>query len=105
MGHELEQFKATPLGQEVGLVLTSPANVMRMVTASGNGIPAVEPVGRDLLQLGPALATPEIRRLVGLWVREVMHMSGWVPAGIARVSPGNLFASGIVFTAKLRRQT
>jgi hypothetical protein len=104
MGHELDEFKGTPLGMKLGTVLTSPEHVMRMVAASNSGVPAVEAIGKALMELDDRVCTNDVKRLVGLWVREVMHSTGWVPAGIAGVKPGNLFISGVLFTPKLRRK-
>jgi hypothetical protein len=100
MDFDLADFKDTPLGTKVGAVLTSPENVMRMIALSNRGIPAVEAVGKALLEVDDRVSTNDVKRLVGLWVREVMRSTGWVPAGVAGVKSGNLFASGALFTRK-----
>lgn len=97
MDYELFDFKNTLVGIKVGLVLTRPDNVQRMMEASEAGVPAVQVVGRALLEIDDSLSSSEAKILVGRWVREIMTNAGWVPSGVKGVATGNLFSNGVVF--------
>ncbi len=84
-------------GQALWDFLNEPDNVLRMVTASYLGRPAVEPLSPALLQrFGPSIKRVRLKQMIGHMVRQVLEARGYrldrSTVKITRV--GNMFASG-----------
>jgi len=96
----LESFKLGKLGQRIGAIIEDKNNVRDMIALCRNGIPAVQAVGKTLLILGPDVKKNAVKQKIGRWVREIMSREGWTPLRPRRVSPGNLFSTGMVYAPK-----
>ena len=84
-------------GQALWDFLNEPDNVLRMVTASYLGRPAVEPLSPALLQrFGPSIKRVRLKQMIGHMVRQVLEARGYrldrSTVKISRIS--NMFASG-----------
>ncbi len=84
-------------GQALWDFLNEPDNVLRMVTASYLGRPAVEPLSPALLQrFGPSIKRVRLKQMIGHMVRQVLEARGYrldrSTVKITRI--GNMFASG-----------
>jgi hypothetical protein len=97
MAFGLERFKKSRLGQRIGAVIEHPQSVGDMIVFSRHGMPAVQAVGKDLLALGPEVRDDRVKQTVGRWVREILERHGWIVWRKRRVSPGNLFSTGMVY--------
>jgi hypothetical protein len=93
----LESFKKSSLGQRVGEIIQDPQRIGDMVAFSRHGMPAVQAVGEDLLALGREVRQDQVKKAIGRWVREILEQQGWTVWKKRRVSPGNLFSTGMVY--------
>lgn len=65
-------------GKKLWHVLTQPAIIDRMITASDLGQPALKPVEDVLLeQLGPAILSDRMKQMAGHMVRQIMECNGF----------------------------
>ena len=92
----LDQFKTSPLGALIGLVLSSEEMILRMETKSASERPAVEAIGKDIEARVGSL-DDEQKKLVGRWVKEVLAPRGWRPDRKGRVAAGNFFSRGTIY--------
>jgi hypothetical protein len=96
-GDGWERFVTTPLGQRVGVIIEDRDNVLRMITLSEHGLPAVQAVGKALLALGPEVQDDWVKQTIGRWVRSVLGARGWVPLRSGRVARDHLFSTGMIY--------
>jgi hypothetical protein len=97
----LEEFKASAIGKRVQKIIEDPEQIRDMEAFSRHEIPAVIAIGKALLALHePELKRDNIKQNIGRWVRQVLAPSGWVPLRPGRVSPGNLFSTGMIYTRR-----
>lgn len=96
----LEEFKESPLGRQIGAILEHPQWVAEMVVFSKHGMPAVQAIGKELLRLGPEVRQDQVKKTVGRWVREILEENGLTVWKQRRVTPGNLFSTGMVYRSK-----
>ena len=97
----LEEFKASTIGKRVQKIVEDPEQIRDMVAFSKHEFPAVIAIGKELLSLRePAVKRDNVKQTIGRWVREVLGQHGWVPLRSGRVSPGNLFSTGMIYTRK-----
>lgn len=96
----LEGFKRTQLGQKIGTVIENPQFVGDMIVFSRHGMPAVQAIGKELLQLGPEVRDNQVKKTIGRWVREILEQHGLTVWKQRRVTPGNLFSTGMVYRSK-----
>jgi hypothetical protein len=96
----LDAFKQSPLGKQVGRIITDRDNIIRMTALSESKIPAVQAIGKRLLPLGDQVASDTNKKTIGRWVREVLEAEGWTPVRKGRVAPGNLFSTGAIYAPK-----
>ena len=92
----LDQFKASPLGALISLILNSEEVIRRMETKSASDRPAVEAIGKDIQKRVGSL-DDEQKKLVGRWVKEVLAPRGWRPDRKGRVAAGHLFSRGTIY--------
>ena len=100
MAFGLEKFKTSPIGRRIGAVLEDPQMVSDMIIFSRHGMPAVQAVGEDLLPLGPEVRADQVKKSIGRWVRQILEQHGWTVHKKRRVTPGNLFSTGMVYRPK-----
>ena len=101
MAFGLDGFKASPLGGRVGAILTDPDYVTEMVVLSKHDIPALQAVGRPLLdRIGDEVRPDPIKKLIGRWVREILDGEGLLPGRTGRIPPGHLFSTGAIYSPK-----
>lgn len=103
MAFGLASFKTTPLGRRVGAIVEDPQKIAEMIVFSRHEKPAVQAIGKALLVLGPEVRNDYVKTTIGRWVKEVLGTRGWVPWKSARVSPGNLFSRGTIYSDKDNR--
>ena len=103
MAFGLASFKTTPLGRRVGAIVENPQNIAEMIVFSRHQMPAVQAIGKALLVLGPEVHNEYVKKTIGRWVKEVLGTRGWVPWKSARVSPGNLFSRGMIYSGEGNR--
>lgn len=103
MAFGLASFKTTPLGRRVGAIVENPQNIAEMIVFSRHEMPAVQAIGKALLVLGPEVRNDYVKTTIGRWVKEVLGARGWVPWKSARVSPGNLFSRGMIYSDEGKR--
>ena len=97
MSFGLETFQESPLGQGVGRILGDHDTIVAMITLSEHGIPAVQAIGRRIMNLGLPI-TDNDKKSIGRWVRERMEANGWTITGRSgRVAEGNLFSTGAIY--------
>jgi hypothetical protein len=68
-----------------------------MIALSRHGIPAVQAIGKQVMQLGRETRDNTVKQMIGRWVREVLEAQGMVPVRSGRVAPGNLFSTGMIY--------
>ena len=69
---------ATPEGHKLWGVLTDPANIARMETASDLGQPALKPLEDILLhEIGEAITDDRMKQMAGHMVRQIMDANGF----------------------------
>jgi hypothetical protein len=96
----LEEFKVSTIGKRVQKIVEEPEQIRDMEAFSRHEFPAVIAIGRALLSLRePDLKRDHVKQTIGRWVREVLAPR-WVPLRSGRVSPGNLFSTGMIYTRK-----
>jgi hypothetical protein len=93
----LEGFKKSRLGQRIGAVIENPQSIGDMIVFSRHEMPAVQAIGKNLLALGSEVSDDQVKKTVGRWVREILEQHGWTVWKKRRVSPGNLFSTGMVY--------
>jgi hypothetical protein len=103
MAFGLASFKTTALGRRVGAIVEDPRNIAEMIVFSRHEMPAVQAIGKALLVLGPEVRNDYVKTTIGRWVKEVLGTRGWVPWKSARVSPGNLFSRGMIYSEEDKR--
>ncbi|HEV8678275.1 MAG TPA: hypothetical protein VGQ90_02780 [Stellaceae bacterium] len=96
----LEKFKGSRLGRRIAAVIEDPQRINDMIVFSRHGMPAVQAIGKNLLEIGPEVRDDQVKKTIGRWVREVLEQHGWTVAKKRRVAPGNLFSTGMVYRAK-----
>ncbi len=97
----LEEFKQSPLGQQVGAIISNQSNIIRMIALSESGIPAVQAIGKPLMPLMPRdQDLTDVKTFIGRWVREILEPEGWIVVRKGRVAPGNLFSTGAIYGPK-----
>lgn len=70
---------ASPEGKKLWDVLTNPANIARMETASDLGQPALKPLEDILLRdVGAAITDDRMKQMAGHMVRQIMEAHGFV---------------------------
>jgi hypothetical protein len=101
MSFGLEGFKSSPLGSLIEPIITGEQNIADMQTLSRHGIPAVQVLGKPLLELSrPDVRNHHNKQMIGRWVKEIMGKQGWEPWKPSRVAPGNLFSRGMLYRRK-----
>jgi hypothetical protein len=101
MSFGLESFKSSRLGQLIEPIITDAQNVGDMMAHSRREYPAVEVLGKQLLRLKRVDVRRDYsKQMIGRWVKEVMANHGWEPWKAARVPPGNLFSTGMIYKKK-----
>jgi hypothetical protein len=99
---EEKQFKAaaqTPFGKALWSFLKRPDNVLRMLTATELGCPAVEPLSCGLVQeFGSSIDDHYNKLLIGHMLRQIMEVLGLEIDQIGqRITSVGLFATGTRF--------
>jgi hypothetical protein len=90
----------TPLGQELWIFLNERDNVLRMVTASELGQPAVAALAQRLLDsFGASVRAHRYKRMIGHMVRQIMEQEDFVlDAQNVRVRVSDLFSRASRYT-------
>jgi len=97
----LDGFKASALGQRIGAIITDPVYVTEMMVLSKHDIPALQAVGRPLLeQIGDEVRPDPVKKLIGRWVREILDEKALLPGRTGRIPSGHLFSTGAIYYPK-----
>ena len=92
----LESFKSSNVGVRIAVILSDQAQIARMEQKSREGRPAVEAIGKQIVDAVGKLGDDE-KKLVGRWVKQVLAPRGWIPDRKGRVVNGQLFSRGTIY--------
>ena len=69
MSFGLEDFKKTELGKKVSQIILDETNIIKMIALSEHDMPAVQAIGKQLLELGEQVTIDENKKNIGRWFK------------------------------------